>query len=191
VRARRAPPTEHRDLAGGEDVGRHLADRHVDPARQPDRQHRGEGEHRGGGAELPAETEQRGDAGAQPAEHATGGQPEHRHPRVGRRQRHRRREHPGDDGRAQHVEALGQHQDAQCRGVQRQVVERGGHQHGQQRPAGQAGGQRPTAAVLEPVEDRADHRRQQHERRHGHQQVERHVAALGVHRGGEEERAGQ
>ena len=53
------------------------------------------------------------------------------------------------------------------------VLDDGGGQHpGQEGPRGQRGAERPAAAVPEPVEQRPDQRRQQHERGHGEHEEE-------------------
>ena len=184
-----SPP--HRDLRGGEHVGLELAGRHVDVPGQPHGEHPGGEEDDRGRAELPVEAEHRGDPGRDGARDPRGGQAEHRETRVGRRQRHRRRQHPGDHRGPQHVVRLRQHEDAERRGIEPEVVEVAHHHQRQDGAAQMAGRDRPAAAALQPVQRRPDHRGQDRERGHGHQQVERHVAALGVGARGEEQRAGQ
>ena len=100
-------------------------------------------------------------------------------------------QHAGDDGGPQHVVRLRQHQDAERRRVEPEVVEVAHHDQRQDGAADGAAGQRPAPAALQPVQRRTDDRRDDRERRHGHQQVEGDVAALRVGGRGEEEGAGQ
>ena len=66
-----------------------------------------------------------------------------------------------------------------------------GDQPGQEGPAEHRRGQRVPPAVPEVVQQRADHRGEHGERHHGHQQVERDLAAGLAERHVEEDRAGQ
>ena len=192
VRAHPTPASAgHRDLRGGEDVGLQLAGRHVDVPRQPEGEHPGRRGRRRRSRRAPRGTRARRDPGPEAARDPCGGQPEDRQAGVGRRQRHGRRQHPRDDRGAQHVVRLRQHQDAERRRVEPEVVEVAQHHQRQDGPADMAAGHRPPAAALQPVQRGADDRRHDGERRHRDQQVQRHVAALGVGRRGEEEGAGQ
>jgi hypothetical protein len=66
-----------------------------------------------------------------------------------------------------------------------------GHDDREDRPADGGACHRPAPAVLQPVERRPDERGKHREGRHGDQQVEQHVAALGVRGGTEEDGAGE
>ena len=121
-----------------------------------------------------------------------GDQPEHRQPGIGLDQRQVGRHQPRRGRGPDHRVGLGQHQRPERgREQHQQVGEVPGHHDRQHRPSQRGGGHHPPPAVLHPVQRGPDHRRDDRERGHRHQQVEQHVAALGLRRRGEEHRAGQ
>ena len=192
VRAHRTPPSAgDQDLSRCEDVRGHLPRWHVDVRGQAERKGADGREDRGGRVEQPFEAERPRDAGPDGAGDSGCGQPEHRQPGVRRGQRHRPRQHAGHDGGAQHVVRLRQHEDAERCRVEPEVVVVGGHDQCEHAPAEVAGGDRPPAAALQPVERGPDDRREDGERGHRDQQVQRDVAALGVGGRREEQGAGQ
>jgi hypothetical protein len=174
-------------------------------AEQPRHRLRGVGVHPGGEPQGDHHADQeddrrgpQGPLGAEPGEqqpdrhdHRRGDGPGQRAAGVGRDQAEAGRQHAGDRRAAGDAVRPGHHQHPERGGVEQQRVHPVGDGERQERPRQHRGGQCVPPAVLEPVQHRAHHGRQQRERGHRDEQVQRDAGARLADRHVEEDRPGQ
>ena len=171
---------------------RALAAAGVDLGREPDRTDRGDDEEHERVAQRPlgaGDRRQPGDRRGHGGTHDAG----EGHPGVGLDQGESLRQQAGYGGGAGHAVRLGRDQHPERgREQPRRVGDHGGAEHPAEERADRHGAaDRPAATVAEPVEERADQRRDDRERQHRQAEEQRHLAPRLAGRDLEEEGAGQ
>ena len=167
--------------------------RSVDALGQPEAEDSARYVDQGACAQHPGRVGGPAEGQGEPYSQRRGDEPGQRGSRVRRHEGQLIRQQPRRDRAPRHRVDLLQDQHAERRREQRDrvMVQGRGHPPAQQAARQQGPGQDVAAALVDPVQHRADERRQHRERRHGNEQVDSHLTAGLVERGVEEQGPGE